>query len=114
MECSPGGPASLTRRGQNERVPTELQDIDGLRLWTRRLMRAKVLERSGMRYEDIKKKTGVLWLHSTSFHEQMRRFSIPELREAFTVMLFADRKLKSSGMGGRLVLERMILQLCGA
>lgn len=102
----------LTRILQEGEQPVTLL---GMIAWNfRRLMRAKVLERKGMRYEDIKKKIGVLWLHSTSFHEQMRRFSIPELREAFTVMLFADRKLKSSGMGGRLVLERMILQLCGA
>ncbi len=33
---------------------------------------------------------------------------------AFEVMLAADKALKSSGIAGRLVLERMILKLCGA
>jgi hypothetical protein len=43
----------------------------------------------------------------------MRRYTLQELDAAFSAMLRADRMLKSSGMSGRLVLERMILQLCG-
>jgi DNA polymerase-3 subunit delta len=79
----------------------------------RRLMRAKSLEASGMGYEDIKRKLGVIFHQSASFQEQMRRFSVDELRSVFDTMLGADRALKSSGLSGRLVLERMILKVCG-
>jgi hypothetical protein len=44
----------------------------------------------------------------------MRSFSLDELRGAFDVMLSTDKMLKSSGLSGRLVLERMILKLCGS
>lgn len=79
----------------------------------RRLMRAKSLEAAGMGYEDIKRKLGVIFHQSASFQEQMRRFSVDELRSVFDTMLGADRALKSSGLSGRLVLERMILKVCG-
>jgi DNA polymerase-3 subunit delta len=79
----------------------------------RRLMRAKSLEAAGMGYEDIKRKLGVIFHQSASFQEQMRRFNVDELRSVFDTMLGADRALKSSGLSGRLVLERMILKVCG-
>lgn len=79
----------------------------------RRLMRAKTMEATGAGYEEIKKKLGVIFHQSASFQEQMRRFSIGELKDAFAVMLRTDKALKSSGLSGRLVLERMILRLCG-
>jgi len=79
----------------------------------RRLMRAKSLEASGMGYEEIKRKLGVIFHQSASFQEQMRRFNVDELRSVFDTMLGADRALKSSGLSGRLVLERMILKVCG-
>ena len=80
----------------------------------RRLFRAKSLEAAGIGYEEIKKKLGVIFHQSATFQEQMRRYSLDEIRKAFDVMLSTDRTLKSSGMPGSLVLERMILQLCGA
>jgi len=79
----------------------------------RRLLRAKSMEASGTGYEDIKRKLGVIFHQSAQFQDQMRRFTMDELQEAFRVMLTADKALKSSGLSGRLVLERMILRLCG-
>jgi DNA polymerase-3 subunit delta len=79
----------------------------------RRLMRAKSMEAAGVGFEEIKRKLNVIFHQSALFQEQMRRFSVDELREAFDIMLSADRALKSSGLAGRLVLERMILKLCG-
>jgi DNA polymerase-3 subunit delta len=79
----------------------------------RRLIRAKAMESSGVGYEEIKRKLNVIFHQSASFQEQMRRFSMDELRNAFGIMLGADRALKSSGLSGRLVLERVILELCG-
>jgi DNA polymerase-3 subunit delta len=80
----------------------------------RRLLRAKSMAAAGVGYEEIKRKLNVIFHQSASFQEQMRRFSVDELREAFDVMLSTDKALKSSGLPGRLVLERMILKLCGA
>jgi DNA polymerase-3 subunit delta len=79
----------------------------------RRLMRAKSMEAAGVGFEEIKRKLNVIFHQSALFQEQMRRFSVDELREAFDIMLSADKALKSSGFSGRLVLERMILKLCG-
>ena len=86
----------------------------GMVAWNfRRLMQAKGMEAAGAGYEEIKKKLKVIWLQSASFQQQMRRFSLEELREAFTVMLSTDRALKSSSLDSRLLMERMILKLCG-
>jgi len=86
----------------------------GLIAWNfRRLMRAKAMEAAGIGYEEIKRKLGVIFHQSASFQEQMRRFSMGELYNAFDIMLGADRALKSGGLNSRLVMERMILKLCG-
>ncbi len=79
----------------------------------RRLLRAKSMEAAGSGYEEIKKKLGIIFHQSALFKEQMQRYNIGELEQAFEVMLSADRALKSSAVPGRLVLERMILSLCG-
>lgn len=86
----------------------------GMMAWNfRRLMKARGMEGAGCGYDEIKRKLNVLYFQSASFQQQMRRFSQAELRRSFRVMLAADRALKSSGLSGGLVLERMILELCG-
>ena len=79
----------------------------------RRLLQAKAMEAAGISADEIMKKQRVIFHQARLFKEQMRRYTIDELRETFTVMLAADRALKSSGLNGRLVLERMIFKLCG-
>jgi DNA polymerase III subunit delta len=81
----------------------------------RRLLQAKAMEAAGMGSDEITKKLRppVIFHQTGLFKEQMRRYTLVELRETFTVMIAADRALKSSGLQGRLVLERMILKLCG-
>lgn len=81
----------------------------------RRLLRAKAMEADGMGPDEITKKLRppVIFHQAGQFKEQMRRYTLDELREAFGVMLSTDRALKSSGLNNRLVLERMILRLCG-
>jgi DNA polymerase III subunit delta len=80
----------------------------------RRLMRAKAMEAAGSGYDEIKKKMNVIFHQSASFQEQMRGYTLKELQGVFDVLITADRAIKSSGIGGRLVLERMILRLCGS
>jgi DNA polymerase-3 subunit delta len=79
----------------------------------RRLMRAKSMEAAGVGYEEIKKKLRVIFHQSAAFQQQMRSYTLPEIEGFFGALLSADRALKSSGLGGRLVLERMIIDLCG-
>lgn len=79
----------------------------------RRLLQAKAMEAAGIGSDEIMKKLRVIFHQAGLFKEQMRRYTLDELQETFSVMLAADRALKSSGLNGRLVLERMILRLCG-
>lgn len=81
----------------------------------RRLAQAKSLEAAGTSADDILKRVRppVIFHQAKQFKEQMRCYSLAELREVFPVLLAADNTLKSSGTAGRLVLERMILRLCG-
>jgi DNA polymerase-3 subunit delta len=79
----------------------------------RRLMQAKAMEAAGMGQDDIMKKLRIIFHQAGLFKEQMRCYTLDELREVFAVMLSTDKALKSSGLNGRLILERMILRLCG-
>ncbi len=81
----------------------------------RRLLQAKDMEAAGGRPDEIMKKLRppVIFHQVAQFKSQMKSYNIEELRDAFSVMLSADKALKSSGLSGRLVLERMILELCG-
>jgi len=81
----------------------------------RRLLHAKSMELAGMGPDEIMKKLRppVIFHKATSFKSQMKSYSAEELREVFDAMLSTDKALKSSGLHGRLVLERMILKLCG-
>jgi DNA polymerase-3 subunit delta len=79
----------------------------------RRLMRAKAMEAAGSGYDEIKKKMNIIFHQSASFQEQMRSYTLRELQGVFDVLITADKAMKSSGIGGRLVLERMIMRLCG-
>ena len=82
----------------------------------RRLLQAKAMEAAGTAPDEAMKKLRppVIFHQAAQFKTQMRSFTIDELRNAFAVMLSTDKTLKSSGLSGRLVLERMILKLCGS
>ncbi|HEY6010469.1 MAG TPA: DNA polymerase III subunit delta [Nitrospirota bacterium] len=103
----------LTRLMQEGEAPVGLL---GSIAWNfRRLLRAKSMEASGIPPDDAMKKLRppVIFHQASQFKAQMKSYTLDELREAFGVMLAADRALKSSSLNGRLVLERMILRLCG-
>jgi DNA polymerase-3 subunit delta len=82
----------------------------------RRLLHAKAMEAAGRGPDEAMRKLRppVIFHQAAQFKAQMRSFTMDELRKAFAVMLSTDRMLKSSGLSGRLVLERMILKLCGS
>jgi DNA polymerase-3 subunit delta len=79
----------------------------------RRLLSAKTMEAAGVGPDEIMKKLRVIFHQTGLFKDQMKRYTMAELRGVFSVLLSADRALKSGGLNGRLVLERMILKLCG-
>lgn len=81
----------------------------------RRLLQAKAMEASGMGPDDAMKKLRppVIFHQAAQFKAQMKSYGLDELRDAFGIMLAADKALKSSGLSGKAVLERMILKLCG-
>jgi len=81
----------------------------------RRLMQAKAMEAGGFGADEIMKKLRppVIFHQAGLFKEQMRCYTMDELREVFAIMLSTDKALKSSGLTGRLILERMIMRLCG-
>ncbi|HUI46141.1 MAG TPA: DNA polymerase III subunit delta [Nitrospirota bacterium] len=79
----------------------------------RRLLQAKSMEEAGMGPDEILRKLRVIFHQTAIFKEQLRRHTVHELRGVFPVMLSTDRALKSSSLNGKLLLERMILKLCG-
>jgi DNA polymerase-3 subunit delta len=81
----------------------------------RRLLQAKSMEASGIGPDEAMKKLRppVIFHQGNQFKLQMKQYSFDELRDVFEIMLSADKALKSSGLPGRLILERMILRLCG-
>jgi DNA polymerase-3 subunit delta len=82
----------------------------------RRLLQAKAMEAAGTGPDEIMKKLRppVIFHQVAQFKTQMKSYRVEELRETFAVMLQADKALKSSGLSGKLVLERMIFRLCGS
>jgi DNA polymerase III subunit delta len=79
----------------------------------RRLLQAKAMEQAGWGSDEILRKLRVIFHQTAIFKEQLRRYTMDELRGVFPVMLSTDRALKSSSINGKLLLERMILKLCG-
>jgi len=79
----------------------------------RRLLQAKAMEEAGRGPDEILRKLRVIFHQTAIFKEQLRRHTVDELRGIFPLMLLTDRALKSSSLNGRLILERMILKLCG-
>jgi len=101
----------LSRLIQEGEAPVGLL---GSMAWNfRRLLQAKAMESAGMGQDEIMKKLRVIFHQTGLFREQMKRYTRDELRGVFAVLLSADRELKSSGLNGRLVLELMILKVCG-
>jgi DNA polymerase-3 subunit delta len=104
----------LTRLLQEGEAPVGLL---GSIAWNfRRLLQTKSRQLSGMSLDDAIKglRPPVIFHQTAEFKAQINSYSLDELRRAFSVMLSTDRALKSSSLPGKLILERMILELCGA
>ncbi len=103
----------LSRLIQEGEAPVGLL---GAIVWNfRRLMQAKSMEVTGMGADEVMKKLRppVIFHQAALFKSQMKSYTLEELKEVFDLMLSTDKALKSSGLKGRLVMERMILRVCG-
>jgi DNA polymerase-3 subunit delta len=80
----------------------------------RRLMMAKSMEAAGMGPSEVIKALRVIFHQANLFKEQMRKYPLEELKEVFGILLSTDKALKSGGLNGKLILERMIVRLCGS
>jgi DNA polymerase III subunit delta len=78
----------------------------------RKLLQAKAMEEAGIKSDEIMKKLRIIFHQTGLFKDQMRRFNTAELSAVFPVMMSTDKVLKSRGLNGKLLLERMILKLC--
>ncbi len=78
----------------------------------RLIVRAKEMLEKGLPPPEVGKKLGVRGFFLKGFLQQVNRFSLHELKSAFGQFLNADLALKSSRVPKKLVLERLILDLC--
>jgi DNA polymerase-3 subunit delta len=78
-------------------------------------MQVKAMENAGLGIDEGMKKLRppVIFHQATAFKEQVRSYTLAELEKVFEILLSADKAMKSGGIGGRLLLERMIMRLCG-
>ena len=78
----------------------------------RLMARAKEMVQSGTSATDAGKKLGINNFHLKGFARQAESFSPGQTREYFSLLFQADRKLKSSRISEKIILEDMIARLC--
>lgn len=79
----------------------------------RLIIRAKEMLQKGLSPTEVGRKVGVRPFFLKGFIKQVNRFTFDELKRAFHLFLETDLALKSSRMPKNLILERLILDLCG-
>ena len=79
----------------------------------RRLMQVKAMESSGVGLDEGMKKLRppVIFHQAAAFKDQVRSYSLMELEKVFEVLLNSGQRAQVKRIGGRLVLERMILRI---
>jgi DNA polymerase-3 subunit delta len=79
----------------------------------RLILRAKDMLKRGLTPSFIGKRLGVRNFFLKGFLEQVKKYSFDELKWTFEQFLKADLALKSSKLTKKMLLERLILNLCG-
>jgi len=79
----------------------------------RLMARAKEMLREGFSYTDVGRKLGIRDFYLKGFLEQVHTFSLSQVEAHFTCLFRSDWRLKSSRINKRLILERLITDLCG-
>lgn len=79
----------------------------------RQIYRAKALLRQGVRQADLARTLGIAPLFARKIAEQATFFSFEGLQALFIKFFETDLALKSSGCQPRLILEKLIIDICG-
>ena len=75
--------------------------------------RAKEMLKKGASSGEVGEKLGIRDFYLKGFLAQVDTFSLSQVEAYFSCLFHADWKLKSSGVDKRIILERLILDLCG-
>jgi len=78
----------------------------------RLMARAKEMVQSGTSATDAGKQLGINNFHLKGFARQAETFSVGQTREYFSLLFQTDRRLKSSRISEKIILEDMIARLC--
>ena len=78
----------------------------------RLLARAKEMVQNGCAQGDVGKTLGIRDFYLNVFIKQVRAFSLSHAESYFSLLFYADWKLKSSRVDKRLLLEDLITRLC--
>ena len=78
----------------------------------RLLARAKEMVQNGCAQGDVGKTLGIRDFYLNAFIKKVRAFSLPRSESYFSLLFYADWKLKSSRVDKRLLLEDLITRLC--
>jgi DNA polymerase-3 subunit delta len=78
----------------------------------RLMVRAREAMHNGASAAEAGKQLGVHNFHLKEFAVQAESFSLGQARNCFNLLFQSDRKLKSSRISGKFILEDMIARLC--
>lgn len=78
----------------------------------RQIWQVKVAESRGLGKNDIAQVAGMNPYFVDRYRQLARRFSPRQLRRAMVVTLETDRRLKSSRLSDRVILEQLVLAIC--
>lgn len=92
-----------------------IPEMTGLISWQlRRIWKAKALLARGISIKQVCAELRIASFSIEKFSSQIERFSIDELKGAFKLLISADRDIKTGRDRPEFILERLIVQLCGA
>ena len=78
----------------------------------RLLVRGKEMVQNGCTQDDVGKTLGIRDFYLKAFMKQVRAFSLARSENYFSLLFYADWKLKSSRVDKRLLMEDLITRLC--
>jgi len=78
-----------------------------------RLYTALMLLEQGIKPQEIARQLRVMPFYRRRFFEQTRKFTMERLRKLFQVLVDAELQLKSTSIDPRLLLELVIVKMCG-
>ncbi len=78
----------------------------------RLLTRAKEMLKDGSSHEDVGRKLGIRGFYLKGFLKQVQVFSLSHAKTCFTCLFCSDWKLKSSRINKKLLMEKLITDLC--